>query len=147
MGISNAPAQRLGNTIPQPRGNAMVYMDDFICYNHTFTEHQEHLDHMLSLIRQAGLKLAPDKCEFGADRMVYLGHVVSADGNQPAPQNVECPAPSTVKEVRAFCGLPSYYRRFIHNFAKIARPMTGLLKADVPFHWGEEQHAAFEYLK
>ena len=56
-------------------------------------------------------------------------------------------APMSVGEIRSFLGLAGYYRRFIENFSKIAKPMTELLKKDNKFKWTEECEASFEELK
>ena len=56
-------------------------------------------------------------------------------------------APTTVGEIRSFLGLAGYYRRFIENFSKIAKPMTDLLKKDTKFNWTEECEASFQELK
>jgi hypothetical protein len=106
---------------------------------------------MLRLIGEAGLKISPEKCEWGTDSMLFLGVRVSAAGNTPDPGKVEavvdCITPTNVKEVRAFYGLASYYRRWIANFASIARPLSELLKAGADFEWGPRQEAAFQQLK
>ena len=50
-------------------------------------------------------------------------------------------------EIRSFLGLAGYYRRFIENFSKIAKPMTELLKKDRKYHWSDECEACFNELK
>jgi hypothetical protein len=55
--------------------------------------------------------------------------------------------PQTVKKVRSFLGLAGYYRRFIENFSKIAKPLTSLLEKGVVFSWTDERQKAFEELK
>jgi len=56
-------------------------------------------------------------------------------------------APTSVGDIRSFLGLAGYYRRFIENFSKIAKPMTELLKKDTKFKWTEECEASFQELK
>ena len=56
-------------------------------------------------------------------------------------------SPTSVGEIRSFLGLARYYRRFIENFSKIAKPMTELLKKDTKFKWTEECEARFQELK
>ena len=56
-------------------------------------------------------------------------------------------APTSVGEIRSFLGLAGYYRRFIENFSKIAKPMTALLKKDTKFCWTDECEASFQELK
>jgi len=55
--------------------------------------------------------------------------------------------PQNVKEVRGFLGLAGYYRRFIENFSKISKPLTELLKKDIPFKWTDPCEKAFQTLK
>ena len=56
-------------------------------------------------------------------------------------------APTLVREIRSFLGLAGYYRRFIENFSKIAKPMTELLKKNTKFKWTEDCEASFQELK
>ena len=80
-----------------------------------------------------------------------LGHVISGEGIAVDPTKVqsvtEWLAPTLVGEIRSFLGLAGYYRRFIENFSKIAKPMTELLKKDTKFKWTEECEASFQELK
>ena len=55
--------------------------------------------------------------------------------------------PTTVHQIRSFLGLAGYYRRFILDFPRIAKPMTELLKKGVKFEWGEKCEEAFHTLK
>ena len=72
------------------------------------------------------------KCEFWLSEVKFLGHVISAKGVAVDPETVTAVTDwkqlKTVTQVRSFLGLAGYYRRFIENFSKIARPMTQLLK-------------------
>nr|CAE04771.3 OSJNBa0079C19.12 [Oryza sativa Japonica Group] len=81
----------------------------------------------------------------------FLGHVISAGGVAVDPSNVESVTnwkqPKTVSEIRSFLGLAGYYRRFIENFSKIAKPMTRLLQKDVKYKWLEECEQSFQELK
>ena len=83
--------------------------------------------------------------------MDFLGHVISGEGIAVDPTKVqsvtEWLAPTSVGEIRSFLGLAGYYRRFIENFYKIAKPMTELLKTDTKFKWTEECEASFQELK
>lgn len=90
--------------------------------------------------------------------MKFLGHVVDKAGVRPDPDKISAvldwPAPTTIREVRAFLGLAGYYRRFVPNFAKIVRPINSLLtgvsvknKLEVKVQWSAECEAAFAQLK
>ena len=81
----------------------------------------------------------------------FLGHVISEEGIAVDPTKVvtvtNWEAPTSVGEIQSFLGLAGYYRRFIENFSKIAKPMTKLLKKDIKFNWTEECEASFQELK
>ena len=97
------------------------------------------------------LKLKPSKCTFLCEKVVFLGHVISADGISPDPAKTEkvrnYPAPCDVHGVRQFLGLASYYRRFVPGFSKVAAPLHALTKKSVSFAWTEECQLAFDRLK
>ncbi|PIK46200.1 gag-pol fusion protein [Apostichopus japonicus] len=97
------------------------------------------------------MRLKPSKCDFAAQKVTYLGHVITKDGVQADPSKTEAisqfPCPRDVSTLRGFLGLCNYYRRFVHGFAKIAAPLNNLLKKDVPFTWSKQCEDAFESLK
>lgn len=96
---------------------------------------------------EAGLKLKPSKCDFARGELEYLGHVVTHHGLKTNPRLIEAvkefPTPSNVHEIRRFLGLPSYYRKFIHNFAKIASPLHYLTRRDTQWLWTPGCESAF----
>jgi hypothetical protein len=77
----------------------------------------------------------------------FLGHVVSSEGISVDPSKVrevlDWKPPMIVHHVRSFLGLTGYYRRFILNFSKIAKPITDLLKKEKKFVWNAERDEAF----
>jgi len=81
----------------------------------------------------------------------FLEHVVSAEGITTNPEKTravaEWPVPTTIKELRSFLGLASYYRHFVKNFANIATPLHALTKKDQPFVWKATTQTAFETLR
>jgi hypothetical protein len=97
------------------------------------------------------LKLQPDKCEFLRREVSYLCHVIGPTGVKPDEKRIKAvkdyPEPKTTRELKGFLGLAGYYRRFIPNFSKIAKPMTELLRKDVPYIWSEKTEAAFRTFK
>ena len=155
FGLTNAPAsfQRLMQHIL--RGLSwkicLLYLDDIIIYSKTFDEHIQHISQVFDRLREANVKLKPSKCYFAREKVEYLGHIVSSEGIQPNPNKIkavsEYPVPQKVKDVRSFLGLATYYRRFVKDFARIARPLHNLTRKAVKFHWDTDCQAAFDQLK
>ena len=120
-------------------------------YSRTFDEHIEHLSLVFNALRIAGLKLKPSKCKFAESELLFLGHIISADGVTVNPEKIRAvrnfPVPKRRRDVKSFVALCSYYRRFIPSFAKIARPLHALTEKDRKFDWDSEASAAFEKLK
>ncbi|WVZ87917.1 hypothetical protein U9M48_034492 [Paspalum notatum var. saurae] len=114
-------------------------------------EHEEHLRLVLRRPREHKPYAKFSKCEFWIDEVRFLGHVVSKGGIAVDPSKVSTvtnwKVPEIPKEVRGFLGLAGYYRRFIENFSRIAKPMTSLLEKDAEFRWTNAQQAAFDELK
>lgn len=129
----------------------LIYIDDIIIFSETFEEHQQRLQEVLSKISEAGLKISPKKCKLFQKKVKFLGHVVSEEGVSPDPEKIEAvkswSTPTTVKELRSFLGLASYYRKFIKGFATIARPLNKLTEKDSLFKWSKECETAFKTLK
>ncbi|KZV22344.1 hypothetical protein F511_20441 [Dorcoceras hygrometricum] len=112
----------------------IVFIDDILVYSKTPREHKEHLEMVLHRLREQQLYAKFSKCEFWLDRVVFLGHVISADGISVDPSKVDAvlnwERPRNVSEIRSFLGLAGYYRRFIEGFSSIAKPMTQLTQKD-----------------
>ncbi len=131
---------------------ALVYVDDILVYSPNFAEHLSHLQDVFDRLRKAGLKLKPEKCQFAASRVPYLGHYITRSGVEMDEAKLKVvksfPVPKSQKQVRSFIGLCNYYRRFVQDFAKIAKPLNDLFKkTDMPFRWTDECQSAFEKLK
>lgn len=155
FGLKNAPStfQRLmNNVLTGLQGErCFVYLDDVVIYSHDLNSHIENLSAVFQKLRSFNLKLQPDKCEFLRKEVGYLGHVITEDGLKPDPNKIksvqEFPVPKCPKDIKSFLGLISYYRRFIPDFSKLSKPLTSLLKKDIPFIWSNEQQLSFESLK
>ena len=155
FGLTNAPAtfQRLMERVLAGLQwqICLVYIDDVIIFSQTFNEHVDHLNQVFNRLRKAGLKLKPKKCFLFKTEVRYLGHVVGRDGISTDPDKTkvvrEWPKPQSVTDVKSFLGLCSYYRRFVPDFATIAKPLTHLTEKNVPFIWTEAQDEAWEKLK
>ncbi|KAL4126303.1 hypothetical protein QTP88_010525 [Uroleucon formosanum] len=125
------------------QGTMIAYLDDICCFGNTFEEALTRLEEIFIRIEEAGLKLKTNKCTILGFEIELLGHKVSNLGVKPLEKNIKAitqfPIPTKVKDVRAFVGLTSYYRKYIKNFAKIASPLTDLTKKDNKFHWNKSQ--------
>ena len=97
------------------------------------------------------MKLQPAKCDFFKQEVRYLGHIVSKNGIAADPSKTEkvtnWPTPSSKKEVQQFLGLAGYYRRFIKDFATIAKPLHKLAERSAAFNWTRECEQSFLQLK
>ena len=95
-----------------------------VIYAKTPEELLERLRTVLDRLREVGLKAKPSKCELFRTEIKFLGHLVTADGINPMPDKLEAirdwPVPHCLKDVRAFFGLASYYRRFVKGFATVS---------------------------
>ena len=120
-------------------------------FSETIDQHLERLVTVLDRLRSAGLKLKPEKCALFQKSVSFLGHVVSEDRIATDPRKVkvvqEWPVPKSSREVRAFVGLAGYYKRFVPEFAGIARPLHALVGKGGSFVWSEEAQKSFDQLK
>ena len=127
------------------------YIDDIIVFSKTAEEHLERLRLVFERFRTANLKVNPAKCDFFRTNVQFLGHIVSKDGLQADPSKVEAvqnfPTPKSQTDVKSFLGLASYYRRFVPNFAGIARPLHQASEGSSNFHWPTAAQDAFDTLK
>ena len=155
MGLCNAPSvfQRLMHKIlgSMRHEQVLVYIDDLLIPSKTINEGLKLLDVVLRLVSNAGLKLNLEKCSFFKTEIEYLGHSISAKGICPGSKKINAvkyfKVPSNVHEVRQFIGLSSYFRKFIKDFATIARPLTELTRKNATWCWGDKQNNAFYKLK
>ncbi|KAL7286500.1 hypothetical protein TKK_0019237 [Trichogramma kaykai] len=128
-----------------------IYMDDIVVYANSIQEHKEKMFRLMGRLRLANLTVRPDKCHFLKTTVTYLGHIISEKGVEPDPSKISAvsnfPRPKNRKNIKQFLGLAGYYRRFVKDFAKIAKPLTSLLKADTPWDWTDVQEGAFGEIK
>ncbi|XP_036345593.1 uncharacterized protein LOC118754828 isoform X2 [Rhagoletis pomonella] len=155
FGLHSAPAtfQRALDSIlgPELQPKVFAYLDDIIVLGETFTEHMTYLREVFHRLQNHKMQINFEKCSFVQQKLHYLGHIVSSEGIHTDPGKVaavrEMTAPRTIKELRRFLGLASWYRRFIANFSTLAAPLNQLLKKNETWTWGELQNNAFEALK
>jgi hypothetical protein len=155
FGLTGAPGTFQGamnaTLAPGLRKFVIMFFDDILVYSTSLEEHLDHLRQVLQWLRQDQWKLKMSKCSFAQRSISYLGHVLSVDGVATDPSKVQaildCPVPTTVRQLRGFLGLAGYYRKFVKNFGILAHPLTQLLKKDAPFLWTPAQQLAFEALQ
>ncbi|CAB5211330.1 unnamed protein product [Rhizophagus irregularis] len=155
FGLTNAPAtfQRVMDEILEEFIDdfVVVYIDDIMIFSENLENHMEHLEKVLKRLQEHNLIIKLKKCKFLERDIEFLGHIVGNGGLRPDEKKIEkvqgIKELETVKEVRSFLGLCSYYRKFMENFSKIAKPLTSLVKKETEFIWGKEQQKAFDTLK
>ena len=155
FGLQGAPATFQHLMMKVLRGISwkyvLCYVDDVIIFSATLDEHLHHLEEVFSRLRNAGLKLSPDKCFFAQKKLHYLGHVISKAGIETDPKKIEkivnLQAPKDQKGVKSLLGLTNYYKKFIAGYSKICSPLFNLLKKGNPFIWSKECEEALTTLK
>ncbi len=155
MGLSNSGQsfQRLMHIVfsDMKWEKLVTYLDDICVMGSDFDIKLANLRETFARLRTANLKLSPEKCDLFKSEITFLGFKVSGDGIKPCTRNVDkvknWPTPTNVSQVRGFCGLASYYRRFIHNFSIIAAPLYELTQKDASFVWSDKCNQAFQTLK
>lgn len=128
LGFINAPStfQSLVNEMLKPylQKFVFVFFDDIWCIPKQKKEHQA----VLVLLKKHQLFANQKKCTFHQSRLQYLGHIISRDGVTADPKKIEVmmewPVPKDLKALRGFLGLTAYYRRFVKDYGKIARPLA-----------------------
>jgi hypothetical protein len=155
FGLTNAPAYfmyLMNKVFMEYLDRVMVvFIDDILIFSKTMEEHEGHLRLVLEKLRSNQLYAKFSKCEFWLTEVAFLGHVISAGGVSVDPGKVKDVLngmpPTTISEIRSFLRLAGYYRQFIKDFSKIAKPMTKLLEKNKAFEWTRECQAGFEDLK
>jgi hypothetical protein len=165
FGLTNSPAtfQMMMNTIFRKevaQGWLSVYMDDIAIHSkpnkeETDAQHKaRHADYthlVLDKLEANDLYLKPEKCEFDREEIEYLGVIVGKNRIRIHPKKLkgveDWPTPHNPTGVRQFLGFTGYYRYFVPNYSKIARPLLELTRKDTVWHWNNDQQKAFDELK
>lgn len=156
FGLTNSPAtfQTMMNEIfiELIDGNVViVYMDDILIFTETLEQHREIVKKVLEILQENKLYLKAEKCEFEKERIEYLGLIISQGKIEMDPVKVEgvskWPEPENVKDVQSFLGFVNFYRRFIQDFADIAKPLHDLTKKGTVWRWAQRHKNAFSLLK
>ena len=161
FGLTNAPStfQKMMNDLLRPLlgRSVIVYIDDILIYSKTRTEHLSHIREVFQILSDTNLWVNRRKCLFLRTELEFCGYIVGKGSIQMDPEKIraimEWPKLETVQHVRAFCGLCSWYRRFIKDFAWIAQPLYDLLQGaekgrkKAPIIWTVAAETAFVRLK
>ncbi|GJW78613.1 ty3-gypsy retrotransposon protein [Tanacetum coccineum] len=154
FGLTNAPStfQSAMNDLFRPvlRHFVLVFFDDILIYSSNREEHYAHLRYVFHKLQQHHFHAKASKCVFGVSEISFLGHRISGQGVSPEAEKIaaiqQWPQPTSFTTIRAFLGLTGYYRRFVQNYARIAAPLTDILKMK-EFKWTEDADVAFKELK
>lgn len=138
FGLKNAPAifqRALDNILRDLIGKCCyVYIDDIIIFGEDEETHLNNIKKVFETLEKANMKVQINKCEFFKNEVEYLGFIVSSEGIKTNPKKVEAiknfPYPKTLKDLRSFLGMSGFYRRFIKDYAKLAKPLTALLRGE-----------------
>ena len=157
FGLRNAAQsfQRFIDQVLRGLPYTYAYIDDVLIARSSKEEHAEHIRAVLQRFNDHGIVINPDKCQFGASELIFLGHLVSKDGIRPLPEKVEAlhnfPRPSSQHKLREFLGLINFYNRFIPNLASLLSPIYVYLGKDYKnikeIEWSDDAIAAFETVK
>jgi hypothetical protein len=129
----------------------IVFLNEILVYSKSKKEHEHHLRMVLQVLREHQLYAKLSKCSFYQNRIHYLGYIISEEGIEVDPENIEAikgwTTTKNLTEFRSFMGLASYYRRFIAWFSRIAHPITSLQRKGVKFQWTTKCEKSFQQLK
>ncbi|XP_064486178.1 uncharacterized protein K02A2.6-like [Ornithodoros turicata] len=153
FGIATAPEffQREMLRILEGLAGTTCHMDDILVYGSNRKEHDKRLDAVLRRLSDAGVTLNKEKCEFGKQRIQFLGHILSPGGISADPEKTEAirklPVPASLSELRAFFGMLNHLMKFLPGLSEISKPLRDLLASDAAWIWGPQQQRAFDSLK
>jgi transposase InsO family protein len=131
------------------KGVVEVYMDDILVHTVTIEEHRQVTRDVLRILQENNLFLKPEKCVFHQNEVEYLGMIVGNGTVKMDPAKIlaikDWPVPKNKRELQRFLGFCNYYRRFIKNYSKHAKPLT-ILTGNTDYQWSSDQQTAFETL-
>ena len=154
--LTNSPAtfQAMMNELLRDlinTGKVAVFIDDVIVGMETEEGHDELVAEVIKRLEKNDLYVKPEKCKWKVKEVEFLGVVIGPEGIKMEKEKVkgvlEWLIPKCVKDIQKFLGLANYYRRFIKNFATIARPLHDLVKKDKKWEWTEREEKVFIKLK
>ena len=130
-------------------GKVSIYIDDIVIHTKTLEEHRHITREVLKILQANKLHIKPEKCEIEKEKIEYLGVVVSKGRVKMDPVKTKAltswPTPKQLKELQSFLGFCNFYRRFIKDYSKIAKPLNQLTGKE-EWKWEAEQQTAFDTL-
>ena len=125
--------------------------DDIIIGAKSMAEARLRLKVVLQRLRERNITINMKKSKFLQESVLYMGHVLSAEGISPDQTRVEAisslKAPTNVHELQSFLGMVTYCSKFLPNFSTVTDPLRKLLKKNTPWVWSQAQQGAFQELK
>ena len=153
FGVSSAPEiyQRTMEDILGGIDGVICYFDDILIHSKTHKEHEALLQQVLHKLREVGLQLNDQKCEFRKTEITFLGHIINEHGIRPDPSKIEAihdlPEPQNINDLRRYLGMVNYLGRYLPNLSSTLSPLNSLLAKDVTWTWGPEQSKSFNDVK
>jgi len=153
FGITSTPEhfQRRMSEILRDLPGVVCHVDDVLVSGKDQEEHDKRLHAVLKKIQAVGVTLNRNKCQFTCSRIVFLGHVIDANGISPDPSKTEAiqkmKAPTTITELRRFMGMINQLNKFSPHIAHLSQPLRELLKANTTWLWTSNHEEAFCKLK
>ena len=130
----------------------VVYLDDILIFSRSEEEHYRIIKEVLERIKEAGLRINPEKCHLFKKELKFLGHIISEEGIKTDPNKIVAiktfDRPKCIKNLRSFLGICNYYRRFIKEYSKKARALEEICgKNKEKLIWTDNCDKAFEDMK
>ena len=153
FGIASSPGvfQRIIDQLIQGIPRTVASLDNILISRRTMEEHNRNLNAIFTRLRDAGLHLKGNKCEFRKSSISYLGHRIDSEGIHPTQDkfNAICKTltPKNVSELSSFLAFVNYYRWYLNNISMVLAPLYGLLQKGIPWKWGPNKAFAFKQSK
>ncbi len=128
-----------------------AYLDDIIIYSKTLKKHKKHVRLVLHRLREAGLQMNINKCEFHVQKIFFLKLLLFIEelkmNLRKVQAVVEWPTSTNLTQMQFFVDFCNFYRRFIKNFSKIVRSLIRLIQKEVIFEWDQACQTIFDHMK
>ena len=129
----------------------ICYFDDILCHTSTMEEQELLLGRVFKRLKEVGLQLHPEMCEYRKSEITFLGHIISKDSvradDSKIAAMVNMTEPTDVAELRRYLGIVNYLGRYLPHLSSVLRPLNDLLVKETVWMWGPEQAAAFAKVK